>query len=185
MQNDKHICDEELLHRIKRDDPHALRMLFERHFSALCHFSFKFVKTSNLAEEAVSDVFLNIWLNRKKIEIKANLKVYLFTAVRNQSINYLKQQKMSFEDIGIAEKENKISDLHADRLVVYKELQDDIDALIQKMPNKRQIIFRLNRIDGLSYKEIAEILGITETNVATKISRIKNKLKQKILNFNN
>jgi RNA polymerase sigma-70 factor (ECF subfamily) len=161
MQANKHISDEELLYRIKCDDSKALKILFERHFSALCSFAFRFVKTGYLAEEVVSDVFLNIWLKKNKIEIKMNLKTYLYTAVRNQSLNYLKKQNPSFEDIETAEKENVISERQADSVVIHKELINNIDTLLRQLPEKRQIIFRLNRIDGLSYKEIAEILSIS------------------------
>ncbi|MGD0036099.1 MAG: RNA polymerase sigma-70 factor [Bacteroidota bacterium] len=161
MQENKHIIDEELFQRIKSDDTKALKILFEKYFSVLCCFAFKFVKTTNLAEEVVSDVFLRIWLKKEKIEIKTNLKTYLYTAVRNQSLNCLKKNKIHLEEIDTVVKENKISDLNADKLIAYEELKDDIEALLQRLPEKRQIIFKLNRIDGLSYKEIAEILSIS------------------------
>jgi RNA polymerase sigma-70 factor, ECF subfamily len=165
MQKDKYISDEELLHRIKHDDTHALKILFERHFSLLCCFASRFVKNAHLAEEVVSDVFLNIWLKREKIEIKTNLKTYLFTAVRNQSLNYLKKNNKHFEDIDAVDKENKASDMNADKFIQYEELKEDIDSLLCQLPQKRQIIFRMNRLDGLSYKEIADILSISLNTV--------------------
>jgi RNA polymerase sigma-70 factor (ECF subfamily) len=165
MQNDKYISDEELLHCMKRDDAHALKILFERHFPFLCCFASRFVKNPYLAEEAVSDVFLNIWLMRERIEIKTNLKTYLYTAVRNQSLNYLKKNNKYFEDLATVDKENKTSDMNADKFIHYEELKDDIDSLLCQLPKKRQIIFRMNRLDGLSYKEIAEILSISVSTV--------------------
>ena len=161
MQENKHISDEELFQRIKSNDAQALKILFERHYSALCHFACKFVKNANLAEEAVSDVFLNIWLKKEKIELQTNLKMYLYTAVRNQSLNYLKKNKIHLEGIETVVKENKTSDLCADKLIAYEELKDDIDTLLRQLPEKRRIIFSMNRFDGLSYKEIAEILSIS------------------------
>jgi RNA polymerase sigma-70 factor, ECF subfamily len=161
MQENKHISDEELFHRIKSNDAKALKILFERYYSSLCTFAYKFVKNVHLAEEVVSDVFFNIWIKKEKIEIKLNLKTYMYTAVRNQSLNYLKKNKIHLEDIETIVKENKISDLNADKFITYEELNNDIEALLQQLPEKRQIIFRMNRIDGLSYKEIAEILSIS------------------------
>jgi RNA polymerase sigma-70 factor (ECF subfamily) len=161
MQNDKPISDEELIQRIKDDDAKALIILFERYFSALCRFACRFVKNANLAEEVVSDVFLNIWLKKEKIQIKINLKTYLYTAVRNQSLNYVKKNKIYLEEIETVVKENKISDLDADKSITYEELKNEIDILLQQLPEKRQVIFKMNRIDGLSYKEIAEILSIS------------------------
>lgn len=161
MQENRHITDEELFQYIKRDNAKALKTLYEKYFSVLCCFAFKFVKTKYLAEEVVSDVFLKIWLDKKKIEIKTNLKAYLYAAVRNQSINYLKKKKIHLEEIETIVKEKKVSDLNADQLVTSEEFKNDIDNLLQQLPEKRQIIFRLNRLDGLSYKEIAEILSIS------------------------
>jgi RNA polymerase sigma-70 factor, ECF subfamily len=161
MQENEHITDKELFQHIKRDDATALKILFEKYFSALCRFAFKFVRTTDIAEEVVSDVFLNIWLKKEKIEIRTNLKTYLFTAVRNQSLNYLKKNKIHLEGIETVIKENRVSDLKADRSITYEELKGDIDTLLQQLPEKRQIIFRMNRLDGLSYKEIAEILSIS------------------------
>jgi RNA polymerase sigma factor, sigma-70 family/RNA polymerase sigma-70 factor, Bacteroides expansion family 1 len=165
MQNDRYICDGDLLRRIKCDDSKALRILFERYFAALCHFASKFVKNSDLAEESVSDVFLNVWLKRERIEIKTNLKTYLYVAVRNQSLNYLKKNKKYLENLEIADREEKISDLNADRFIQYEEFKEDIDSLLRQLPEKRQMVFRMNRLDGLSYKEIAEILSISVNTV--------------------
>jgi RNA polymerase sigma-70 factor (ECF subfamily) len=161
MQENRHSTDEELFQHIKNDDAKALKILFERYFSSLCYFACKFVKNVHPAEEVVSDVFLNLWLKKEKIEIKINLRTYLFTAVKNQSLNYLKTNKIHLEEIDTADKESKTSDLNADRAVMYEELKNDLDALLRQLPEKRQIIFRMNRIDGLSYKEIAEILSIS------------------------
>jgi RNA polymerase sigma-70 factor, ECF subfamily len=161
MQRERHISDEELFQRIKSNDAIALRILFNKYFPALCSFALKFVKTTDLAEEAVSDVFTNVWLKRKKIEIKTNPKTYLYGAVRNQSLNYLKKKYISFEEIETVVKENKASDLDADRFIAYEELKEDMDIVLQQLPEKRQLIFRMNRIDGLSYKEIAEILSLS------------------------
>jgi RNA polymerase sigma-70 factor, ECF subfamily len=161
MQSERHISDEELFQRMKSNDAIALRILFNKYFPALCSFALRFVKTTDLAEEAVSDVFMNVWLKREKIEITTNPKTYLYGAVRNQSLNYLKKRTIYFEEIETVIKEDKTSDLDADRLVAYEELKDDIDLLLQQLPEKRQLIFRMNRIDGLSYKEIAEILSLS------------------------
>ena len=85
------------------------------------------LRMQNLTEEVVSDVFLNVWIKKDKIEIKINLKTYLYTAVRNQSLNYVKKNRIYFEEIETVVKENKISDLVADKLIIYEELKDEMD----------------------------------------------------------
>ena len=161
MQEKNYCPDCELFQRIKETDAQALKILFERYYTILCRFACRFVKDMLRAEEVVSDVFLNVWLKKDTIEIQANVKTYLYSAVKNQSLNYLKKNKLRGEELEIAIQEHPASDFQADRLIENEELEHDIEALLQKLPEQRQIIFRMNRLDGLRYKEIAEILSIS------------------------
>ncbi len=165
MLTEKNISDLELLERIKQNDSVALRILFERYFEALCFFSFQILKTIELSEESVSDVFTNIWLKRKTIDIKTNFRTYLYTAVKNQSINYLRKEKRYSQNMDSSNLHLIVSDQTADQLVLQQNLENKIDSLLKELPEKRGIIFRMNRIDGLSYKEIAEILSISISTV--------------------
>ncbi|HOI30669.1 MAG TPA: RNA polymerase sigma-70 factor [Melioribacteraceae bacterium] len=161
----KQKTDEELLLLISRDDHKALEILFNRYYQALCFFSNRFLNNKYLVEEAVSDVFLNIWLKRGRIQITSSIKAYLYTAVRNQSINYLKKKDYNFEDLEVVDKEKVIASLSPDHFIYHEELKNEIEKIILNIPEKRQIIFRMNRIDGLSYKEIAEVLSISVNTV--------------------
>lgn len=161
----KHKTDEELLLLISRDDHKALEILFNRYYQALCFFSNRFLNNKYLVEEAVSDVFLNIWLKRGRIQIQSSIKAYLYTAVRNQSINYLKKKDYNFEDLEIVDKERVIANLSPDHFIYHEELKNEIEKIIRNLPEKRQLIFRMNRIDGFSYKEIAEVLSISVNTV--------------------
>ena len=91
--------DEYLFERIKTSDKRALEILFERYYVPLCDFAYQFLKSSDLSEEAVSDVFIKLWSNRFQIKLQSNLKAYLYRAVRNISLNYLKKENKNTEDI--------------------------------------------------------------------------------------
>ena len=157
--------DKELFHQIKKNKSNALSTLFNKYYVQLCRFSYTYVKSVDLAEEVVSDVFYNIWVNRKKIEIKSNLKTYLYSATRNISINYLAKESRTWENIETIGLENIVSENSPEKILNQKELEKLIESLIKKLPKKRQLVFRLNRIDGLSYKEIARILSISVNTV--------------------
>lgn len=165
MLADKNITDTELLDRIKQNDSAALKILFERYFEPLCFFSFQILKSSELSEESVSDVFTNIWLKRKSIDIKTNFRSYLYSAVKNQSINYLKQEKRYSQNLDSSNLYLIVSDQTADQSILQQNLENEIDLLLNELPERRGLIFRMNRIDGLSYKEIAEILSISVNTV--------------------
>jgi RNA polymerase sigma-70 factor (ECF subfamily) len=151
--------DDELIAHIQRDDARALKLLFERYYSSLCVFALRILKRKDLCEEAVSDVFTNIWLRRGKIEITSSVKSYLFAAVRNQSLNYLQANRPHGEELHVVDAERDA--LRADDFLLYKELEEEIGQLLQSLPERRQLIFRLCRFEGLSYKEIADLLSIS------------------------
>ncbi len=166
MVNYSKLDDNKLFSFIKENNNKALKVLFERYFVRLCEFSEFYVKNLSLAEEVVADVFLNIWINRNKLKIKTSLKAYLYTSVRNRSINYLIKEKRNIEKFEeLAEK----NDLHIDNSpfvdLSLMELENAIESLIQKLPPKRQLIFRMNRLYGLKYKEISELLSISVNTV--------------------
>ncbi len=161
---DRH-TDEELFQRIKKDDAKALKFLFEKYFSPLTRFAWTFVKDISGAEEVVSDIFLNVWVKRKNIEITSRVKTYLYTAVKNQSLNYLKKNRIHLEDIETVVEQIPASEWHAERLIMDAELEREVNRLLQQLPRQRRLIFRMSRLDGLSYKEIAEILSLSISTV--------------------
>jgi RNA polymerase sigma-70 factor (ECF subfamily) len=89
------------------------------------------------------------------------MKQYLYGAVRNRSFNVLRSSGIAIESLNDVGPELTDPEFDADRPLQYNELQHTIDALIDRMPERRRLIFRMSRIDGLSYQEIADILYLS------------------------
>ncbi|MDN5214840.1 RNA polymerase sigma-70 factor [Fulvivirgaceae bacterium BMA12] len=157
--------DKTLISSIKQNDQKALELLYEKYFYSLCNFAFNFVKNAEVSEEIVSDIFLNIWLKRDVLDIKSNCKSYLFIAVKNQSLNHLNKNKVKFEALEILDKTGHITEKSAHSKLYYGELEKEIEQILLELPTQRRIIFKLNRIDGLKYIEIAKILSISVNTV--------------------
>jgi RNA polymerase sigma-70 factor (ECF subfamily) len=155
------IDDADLFRQIKTSDAGALKLLFERYYPALCRFAASIVKNSETAEEVVSDMFAELWLKRAAIELRSSLKPYLYTAVKNRSLNALRSSGIDAESFDCPEGEEPVSGFVADGPLLYNELELTIGALIDKMPERRRRIFCMTRIDGLSYQETADILSIS------------------------
>ncbi|NJO02149.1 MAG: hypothetical protein HC880_11080 [Bacteroidia bacterium] len=77
---------------LRKEDYRVFEKFFNYFYNPLCSYALKFVSSSPLAEDIVSDVFFKIWKNRQKIVIQTSLQAYLFTAVKNQSLDYLKSK---------------------------------------------------------------------------------------------
>ncbi len=177
------------LNLIKSGNVYALKSLFMETNKALIKFAFQITHDQHLAEEAVHDVFINIWKNREKIEISSSAKQYLYQSVHNISINKILQQKAKKNSIGELFNEEAWQ-LLEDQYPVEEYLIEKMEAtdtqilvnqLINELPQQCQTIFTLSRIEFLSNKEIAEQLNISTSTVKTQIYRALEKIKNEIL----
>lgn len=161
MKNEPNI--QNLLEKIgKTADEHAFRQLFEFYAYGLSRFTFSILRNKELAEEAVSDVFFNIWIHRAKIEGIENFKAYLYTSARNTALNYLDKEKREkailLEDIVVS---MPINEICPESELISKELKEVIGMAIEHLPERCKLIYSLAKIEQLKYKEIAQILDIS------------------------
>lgn len=95
MENHRHLTDEglvDVLQRIASSDQMAFREVYHHFHKRLFYFAFALVKTREAAEEVVEDVFIRIWNNKENAAGIKNLKIYLYTATKNTSLNYLSKK---------------------------------------------------------------------------------------------
>lgn len=145
--------------------------LFREHFEELLYHSMAIVDIEDIAKDIVHDSFIYLWKIRKDLDLSYSLKSYLYKIVRNNSINFLKHQKVEqkYKDYVIKinhETEPDIED-HEKRII---KLQQKLKELT---PRTREVIEKCF-IEGLKYKEVAEELDISLNTVKT---HVKNGLK--------
>jgi RNA polymerase sigma-70 factor (ECF subfamily) len=157
--------------RIANDDQLAYRQLFIQFYTKLSRFVMGFTKNKELTDEIVSDVFINIWRRRKKMEEVKNLKLYLYVSAKNITFNYLKKlhrQNLTDLDTVQIELEDPFADPGA--AMITREMNLKLKAAINDLPPRCKLIFTLVKEDGLSYKQTAELLSISESTVENQIS---------------
>ncbi len=165
---------------IQEDDYSAFQLLFKKMYSPLCQFCIKFVKSPEVAEELVSDVFYSIWKNRGRLMIVSSPKAYLFTSVRNKGFDHLRKVKKMMH-CGL----EKASHLHTDaansqEMLVCDELSAKLDQTISRLPKQCKLIYELSRDQGLKYKEIATLLQVSVKTVETQMGRALKHLRTSI-----
>jgi len=155
---------------IEQDDYVAFQILFKRMFSPLCQFCIKFVKSREVAEEVVSDVFYSIWKNRNRLMVSSP-KAYLYTSVRNKGLDHLRKiKKMVHCDLDSAT--HLIADTaDGQEILVLNELSVVMDKSIAKLPKQCKRIYEMSRDEGLKYREIASILQVSVKTVETQMGR--------------
>jgi RNA polymerase sigma-70 factor (family 1) len=160
-------CPPELLQRVATGDEIAFREIYVHFFKRLYQFAFAIVKSREPAEDIVEDIFVRVWQHREGITAIRNLRVYLYTAVKNASLNYLSQkarQSISepFDHIHI---DFDASTGTPEQILISAEMHRKIASAVEALPPRCKMIFKLVREDGLRYKEIAEVLNISVNTV--------------------
>lgn len=160
--------DLELIAAIKADDQKAYRALFDRYYKYLLVTAYAYVKDENTIRDLTQDVFFEIWRKRNSLNIN-NVKAYLRRSVINKALNYIKAQRLNFED------SNENFDV-PDRARVQEEmeasqLQNVINKAIEGLPDRCRIIFVMRRMEELSLKEIAAKLDISPKTVENQLTK--------------
>lgn len=162
-----------LIERLRTDCPNAegaLQELFFAHAQALIAYARRYVGERETAEDIVQNVFLALWRNRHSITIETDTKSYLFSATRNQAINvlrHLKTAQRAEEEIRLTLRE---SEEPADR-IEYEQTRLRIENAVNRLPDQSKRVFLMSRLDGLTYSQIAEVLGISVKTVETLMGR--------------
>jgi len=178
--------------RLKKGDVRAFEHVFDTHYASLCRYAQKYVIDLDNAREIVQDTFVKLWEIKHSLSQDTSVKSYLYKAVQNNCLDYLKHVKISNEykedllrkvmDSGfnsISSPENCLDGL------IEKELEKCINDAIASLPDKCREIFELSRFKGLKYREIAKELNISIKTVETQMSRAIQDLHEKLADYFN
>lgn len=156
-----------LLDKVAAGDQQAFKQVYACFYKRLYHFALAIVKTREVAEEIAEDVFVKIWQNRAQAGAIKNIRVYLYTATKNRSLNYLSQKARAavtepFDYINIEIDDTALS---PEQVMITAEMFKRIQQAVDALPPRCKMIFKLVREDGLKYKEVAEILNISVNTI--------------------
>ncbi len=161
--NDTDICK-----RLRRSDKRSLQWLFDQYYTTLVHYALKITSDPESSEEIVQDVFVSVWNNRKKIEVRS-FHPYLSRAVRNKCITYIQAAMKHQEPI-----ENvmyAIRDTNNQNSMELDELTTALKEAENLLPQQTRLVFSLSRHSEMTYSEISKELGISTKTVEYHISK--------------
>lgn len=185
VQYIKEYNESDILSALKDSDKKAFDKLFRQFYPILCAYSHKFVSLED-SEEIAQDTLLWLWENRKSLSIEKNLSSYLFRSVYNRALN----------KIASSDSRNKVNRLYFEYMQETlqnkdyyhtDELIDKVREAIAKLPESYRKAFMLHRFEGLTYKEIAEKIGVSSKTVDYRIQQslkiLKEDLKNSLSNY--
>jgi RNA polymerase sigma-70 factor (ECF subfamily) len=172
-----------IIREISAGSEKAFENLFKKHYSGLCGYAVKYVWDLDQAEEIVQDLFYNLWNKKNNLTIDISIEAYLFRAVRNACLNYLKHQKVRQQHANTV-KSNPLSDSSSDHNPLETlELQHKIEEVVDSLPPERKKIFQLSRFEGLKYKEIADQLGLSVKTVEAQMGKALKTLRENLAEY--
>jgi len=178
MKDVSGILDDGLLAMLKNDDDAiAFSELYNRYWDRLFGAAYKRVRSVETAEEIVQDLFTDIWSRRKELEIKGELLIYLYSAVRYRVINHVHKEmvKNTFEQIRPVL--YPITDNSTEEIVIANDLRYCLAREAQQLPVKCREVYYLSRYEHQSNKSIAKQLSISEKTVENQLTKALKRLR--------
>lgn len=171
-----------LIIAVQQGNKNTFAAIYRTYFTNLCEFTYYITKDEEVAKELVQDTFLAVWDQRRTWSPYGTIRSYLYKAVKNRSLDFLKHQKVvrkwekvsQFTEAKSAEDEDLLSQ---------QQLANAIDNEVERLPQKCKMIFIMSRQQGLTYGEIAEIQQISIKTVETQIGRALKKLRSSLKDF--
>ncbi|MDR1982109.1 MAG: RNA polymerase sigma-70 factor [Tannerellaceae bacterium] len=157
----------------------AFKALYYAYSDRIMRYIYMYVKSYEVAEELVSDVFFAVWENRKKIDEINDFNAYLYRIAKFKTLNHLRINQLEYVDI------DRLSiDLFAcikttpEDDFISKEWIAMANEAIEQLPPKSKLAFKLVREDGMKYKDVADHLGVSVKTVESLLSAAVKKIRK-------
>jgi len=164
-------ADTEITGRIRNGDKGQFELLFRSSYVSLVRYAKTLIKDHDTAEEIVQDLFFRLWQDREKLNIESSLNGYLFRSVHNKCLHYIEHLRVverHAEEIAYQQTDTQES---PSDILNYKELQEKIAKILERLPDRCGKIFTMSRFEGLKYNEIAEKLSVSIKTVEANMGR--------------
>jgi len=157
--------------KIKDGDIQSFEMLFRSYYEPLCRYACQFVENMETAEEIVQDLFYTIWKDRQSLQIFTSVNGYLYRSVKNRALQQVEKIRIRDAYREMYAETTTIDTYTPQEELEYKELERQIQEVLYHLPERRQKIFYMNRMEGKKYSEIAQELHISVKTVEADISK--------------
>ncbi|QIL42283.1 RNA polymerase sigma-70 factor [Pedobacter sp. HDW13] len=170
MPSLSHVPDHELILLINQEEEQAFTEIYNRYWEKMASYAVRLTKSEEEAADIVQEIFVSIWNRRITLVIKSTLGAYLIRSTRNLCLRYIERNIHTDNFLDKITEQAVDNSLNIEESISLKELQENIDLGIAKLPKKMREVYLLSRDEQLSYREIAEKLNIAEGTVKKQVS---------------
>lgn len=182
------MTDAELIYALQKQDTKSWKIVVERHQVQVYNVCYSFLQNAHDAEDLTQEIFIEVFKNAGKFRGDSKISTWLHRIAVNRSLNFLRNNKKRRFWTEISnlltgeETSDFVSDNRAD-LLERKESTNQLYQAISSLPEKQRIAFTLNKLEELSYAEVAEIMELTLASVESLIHRAKLNLQKKLWRY--
>jgi len=184
------VKENELLEKIKSGDVHAFKILFQSYRDAVFNLCYRFANNKEDAEDLCQEVFFKIYNSISTFKHKSKLSTWIYRITVNLCLNFKRKHRkfnwFFLDDTSEEKKDNSPcltipADDQPDRTLEQKEREKIVQDAINLLPNNQRVALLLQRYEGLSVQEIADVLGTSALSIQSRLARAKENLCKKIL----
>ncbi|MBD2756490.1 RNA polymerase sigma factor [Spirosoma validum] len=154
-----------LLNQVAIGDEKAFNKLHDFYRPSIYRFIYKFIKSAELSNDICQEVFMKLWEERSVIQEINSFKSYLFTITKNHTFNCLKRAAVEDRIKGEVLKSYSVSKNDTEDVLLVKEYQQFLQAVLDTLPPQSRAVFKLCRQQEKSYEEAAQILGVSSSAI--------------------
>jgi len=172
-----------LLQQIAKGDASAFKTIFDTYRSRLHYYIFSFVKSNQVAEELVIDVFMKLWTGREMVIQIRNFDGFLFRVAHNKTIDFLRSvakdpdfRELLWEEMQIG------ADTGADNALIIHEYEEKVREAIALLSPQRKKVYQLSREMDLTHEEIAVQLNLSKSTVNNHLVEARQFIRQYLVN---
>jgi RNA polymerase sigma-70 factor (ECF subfamily) len=184
--NSESVSDKDLLSDLVNGDIEAFNVIVDRYKNRLFNFVYRFVRDTDVAEDIVQETFLRVFRKRREYRAIANFSTWIFTIAGNLAKSELRRRKRwRFLSIDTGTEEEKGFDIldpgmKPDRVTAVRMLRENVQNSIDKLQSKYKEALVLRDVEGMSYQQIAEIVGVPVGTVKSRVNRARLKLQKRL-----
>ena len=187
------MLEQELIERIRADDPRAFKELFDSNATLVHNVCFRMLGNRQDAEDVTQEVFLEAYKSLKRFRFESKLSTWIYRIAVNRSLNHQRKRKLErWLSLDFEANEDRAGNMAfpgtvadtPDSIVEKKETERVVQEAIAKLPERQRTALLLHRYEDLPYQEIADIMDVTVASVESLLHRAKQTLAKNLLSLN-
>ena len=175
--------DEQIAQLLSKKDEKAFEQVFNANYKNLHSYAFTILKNEEDAEEMVQQIFFKLWERSENLSISGPIAAYLYRAVHNECLNFLKHQKVrAGHQMHVAYSMKNSSEQEKGKMMA-RELENKFREALNELPEQCRTVFQLSRFEEMKYREIADKLDISVKTVENHMGKALKFLRTKLVDY--